>query len=330
LQPDEPWVSRPWRQGFGDDPAGTVALERAIVRKHCKAVVIQFNFGFFNVRHFGKMLDRLNDAGRRVVVCFHATQDGNKPDLTSSLTEIIPALSRCHRLLVHSMVDLLRLDQWGLHQNVALFPHGIEPRIPRPRDEMRRRFGFEGGPIIATFGFCLPQKGLVETIEAFALLKKTHPGARLLMLNALYSEETSRETATACRTAVERHGLSKSVTINHEFLPEPACLEQLDACDVAVFAYGPTGESSSAAVRTALRSGVKILCSDMPIFDDVREAVSFTKESSARGLADSIHAFLSDPGQQKQIDNARRIHLSASSWSVCVDRLQAILEHSPV
>ncbi len=328
LQPDESWVSRPWWQSFKDDPSSTRALEKAIAKNRCASIVIQFNFGFFNVRYFGELLDRLHDAGRVVIVCFHSTHDVDKPDLRASLSEIIPALSRCHRLLVHSMVDLRRFYNWGLSKNVALFPHGIEPRTPHSKQELRRRFGLSGGPIIATFGFCLPQKGLVETIEAFALLKREYSAARLLMLNALYSEEASRDTADACRMTVEKHALSESVTINNEFLPESVCLDYLDACDIVVFAYGMTGESSSAAVRTALRSSAKVLCSRVSIFDDVKEVVSFSENASPGEILCSIRSILSDPAKHGLIENARINFLRESRWEACATRLEAMIQRS--
>ena len=78
-------------------------------------------------------------------------------------------LARCHRILVHAPGDLNRLKALGLIDNVALFPHGIRDYSPPQRAGNDAGFHSKKNSFtIASYGFFLPHKGLLELIEVVA------------------------------------------------------------------------------------------------------------------------------------------------------------------
>ena len=88
------------------------------------AVVIQFNYGFFDLCALAELIEQQKAQGRAVLVMLHSTQD--PPDMPErSLSLIVPALAQCDRLLVHGVHDLNRLKGIGLTNNTTLVPHGI-------------------------------------------------------------------------------------------------------------------------------------------------------------------------------------------------------------
>ncbi|MDI9690752.1 hypothetical protein QM326_39990, partial [Burkholderia cenocepacia] len=116
----------------------------------------------------------------------------------------VEALRLADRLLVHGLEDLNRLRALGLAGNATLFPHGVHAREATDRLASRAALNLPAdAPVIATYGFLLPHKGLEEVIDAFALLLPEMPEARLLMVNALYPVADSETVAQRCSERIK-------------------------------------------------------------------------------------------------------------------------------
>jgi glycosyltransferase involved in cell wall biosynthesis len=324
--PDEPWTSRPWSQDFGSG-CDLAPLLDDILRRKIEVVVIQFNFGFFHLPRLADLLDQLHARGIRTLLTLHSTQDVDKPDLRASLRDIRDSLARCHRLLVHSPVDLVRLDIWGMAANAALFPHGLAPFSASPEEIAATRDELGWGPrarILATFGFCLPHKGLRETIQAFASVRSRHPKLRLLMLNAQHPNADSASEILACRKLISELGLTDAVRLRTDFIPEAECLRLLAASELTVFAYQDTAESASGAVRLALSAAPAVLCTPLPIFDDIRSFAYFAEGRDTDSLAAAIKRLIADSPNAQETNRARKHHLRQVEWQICACRLRAL------
>ncbi|MFW8079807.1 hypothetical protein ACOIFA_30210, partial [Klebsiella pneumoniae] len=101
--------------------------------------------------------------GRAVVMTMHSTVDPleKEPTWNFRLAEMADALALCDRLLVHSIADMNRLKDLGLTDNVALFPHGVINYAAGSAARQQQAL-----PLIASYGFCLPHKGLMELVES--------------------------------------------------------------------------------------------------------------------------------------------------------------------
>jgi glycosyltransferase involved in cell wall biosynthesis len=112
---------RCWRDDGADD---LVRLAAGIEGFAPTAVVIQFNYGFFDFSALAALIEQQKAQGRVVVVMLHATED--PPQMPErQLGLLVPALSLCDRLLVHGVADLNNLKRLGLISNTAIVPHGI-------------------------------------------------------------------------------------------------------------------------------------------------------------------------------------------------------------
>jgi glycosyltransferase involved in cell wall biosynthesis len=322
VEPDEEFVNRSWTQGFAD-PLDD--LYEAISTAAVDAVVVQFNLGFFRLPALAALIDRLVDGGILVFVCLHSTVDVEKPDLTIRLQEAKSSLARACRLLVHSVHDLNRLKTLGLVDNVTLFPQGAPTPVTVDRRQVRRDLRLTGNPVLATFGYLLPHKGLRELIRAFALIKRRQPQAHLLMLNALYPVPQSAEEHQSCLTEIEAHGLENCVTLTTDYLPDHDVLARLQAADVVVFPYQHTQESASAAVRLGLASLVPVACTPLPIFDDVSNATYQLSGITPEAIAGGITTLLSDKTLRSELAAKQKAWLAAHAWPALSRRLMGLI-----
>jgi FkbM family methyltransferase len=309
IRPDDASVSRCWAAGENDDLR---ELRAAIERSAVTALVVQFNYGFFNFGHFGKFLNDQVDAGRIVVVTLHATVDPRHVP-HKMLADLVPSLRRCQRILVHSVGDLNRLKALGLVDNVTLFPHGVlDWPAPIGLDSVGPAVGSGRTFIVASYGFFLPHKGLLELIEATAQLRAEGLPIRLRMVNAEYPVPESAAMIAKARTMVRERGLGDAVEMCTDFLSDEASLELLASADLIVFPYQQTGESSSAAVRYGLAAGRPVAVTPLAIFDDVAAAVFRLPGLAPPDLAAGIRHLLGELSADVVEVKARRD--VADSW----------------
>ena len=277
--PDGDNVVRCWD---ADAPDHLFGLSNAIAKSRPDIVVIQFQYGFFEFQALSRFILEQKHAGRVVVMMMHATQDpAHVP--SRKLSMLAQALRQCDRVLVHGIADLNRLKAIGVVDNAAIVPHGIpsfEDDVTGPKPERFR---------IASYGFCLPHKGLPQLLEAVAMLVRQGKDVELLMLNAEYPVGESAELARALAAQIKELGVEDRVTQVTDYLSDAESFRQLSTADLIVFPYQETGESSSAAVRYGLAVGRPVAVTPISIFDDVGGAVyrlpGTTAELMAQGLA---------------------------------------------
>lgn len=262
-------------------------LEECIEQTRVEALLIQFNYGFFELEVLADFIVQQGAKGRLVVVEMHATaeplaQPHKRLDL---LTE---ALRSCSRVLVHSIADMNRLKAVGVVDNVALFPHGVldVPELSPAADTGVFR--------IASYGFFLPHKGLSQLVEAVGMLVRKGLDVHLDMVNAEYPAAVSREEIEAVRQQVAELGLADRVTMETRFLSDSDSLAALAAAHAIVFPYQGTGESASGAVRYGLASGKPVAVTPIDIFDDVRAATYTLPGTEAADIAAGLERFFAD------------------------------------
>jgi glycosyltransferase involved in cell wall biosynthesis len=282
-RPDGANVRRCW---FNDSEDSLETLFGAIVADRPKALIVQFNYGLFHFEHLNRLLLRLMDLGITVFMIMHSTTDhpGNP---AKQLSLMQPALARISRILVHSAADANRLKAIGFVQNVRILRHGV--KRPSPQAVSYRK---EGAFVLATYGFFLPNKGLLEMIEAFRLMAMRDASLRLLMINAEYPASVSAELIAAARERIASSGVGERITLIADYLSNEESMGYLQQADVLVFPYQETGESSSAAVRMGLASTRPVLVTPLEIFSDVEAVVTRLPGTSPEQIAEGTMAMV--------------------------------------
>ena len=283
---DDERVVRAWSKHVVDDDLEELAAE--VAARGIDALMIQFNYGFFNFARLSAFFDKMTQAGVPIFVELHSTSDPPGRD-DRRLSLLAPALARCARVIVHSHHDLNRLKAIGVIGNVAMLPLGLLDGLPaRFLPRVRGRF------VIGSYGFCLPHKGLGPLLKAFASLQKSDPSLRLELVNAEYPTPESRMLIDELRHRVAQLGLDDRARLTHDYLPDAESMKRIRLCDLIVFPYESTGESASAAVRFAIASGRPVATNRLPIFDDVAPAVFQIDAGDERALERGLRALIDD------------------------------------
>jgi len=169
-------------------------------------------------------------------------------------------LDRATGLIVHSRYVAERARAAGYEGPLWRIPHPAWPmHAVQPADDV------SGDPLIGCFGFLNMNKRIPELLEAFASLRRTRPGARLLLVGGA-GERFDVERR------LERLGLTEGVQ-RIDYVPEERMWSLMAACDVLVNLRYPTmGETSGSVIR-ALSLGKPLVVSDVGWFSELPDDV---------------------------------------------------------
>ena len=297
---DESYVYRCWEA----ESDSFEKVDRVLDRLDIDTIVLQFNYGFYDFHHLYNFLFKQFGMGRTVVIMMHSTTDPDHIHF-KDLQILLPALEFVDRILVHSISDLNNLKEHGLVDNVTLLAHGIVEYIPKAHLQ-NRSF------TLGSYGFFLPHKGLLELIDTIAIMRDRGRDVRLKMLNAKYPVAVSQQLVDEASKKIEKLGLSKHIELVSDFLSDDDSLGRLGACDLLLFPYQETAESSSASVRYGLATGVPVAVTPLNIFEDVEEATYRLSGFSPEEMAESIIELMDDI--QNESEKAQKQTLRSAQW----------------
>ena len=315
-----------WQVG---DPRTLEPLAAAIAADDADAVVLQHQPGLLPFATVAALLVHPALDGRIVLVTLHNTRHLLDLPETERAT-ILSALARPDRLLVHTVADLDRLQSLGLAGTVMLLPQGTAPSLPvRPVRTLRPGTGrpdeASAPPLIGCYGFFLPGKGIDVLIEAFALLRRDWPDARLRLVNAEYDAPESRDEIARCRIRVAELGLLDVVDFQIGFLPHHRSLELLAGCDLLALPYAPSKEASSAALRGALTAGVPVAVTPIELFAEAGPAVFRFERVDAVSVATGLDRLLHDVPLRTRVQAAAQDWIAARHWPDVAGRLDGLI-----
>ncbi len=289
-------IHRCWSMGDGNS---LDKLTKTINENGIETLIIQFNYSFFDFNYFYDFLSKEIASGRSIIMVMHSTLDA---ELTphKKLAQLIPLMAKLSRVLVHSINDLNRLKEYGLVDNVALFPHGILDYTPVPKPKETQSF------LLSTYGFFLPHKGLLEIIDVVDILTKKGLDIKLQMVNSAYPVDISQNLIDEAKDKILLLGLDDKIELITDFLADEESLDRLSSSDLILFPYQETGESSSASVRYGLASNRPVAVTPLAIFDDVSSASYRLSGTTPQKMAESIEKIIEDIKDDNQIAQKQR------------------------
>lgn len=320
---DEDFVFRCWENNTERDLS---KLLSQIIDKKIEVLIFQFNFGFFELHAFDLLINSLLERKIKVIIFFHATADIVRTDFKASLKTISETLKKVDRLFVHGINDLNQLKNYGLINNVTLFPHGVINVDFEDSKFIKTQFNISEKKIIATYGFLLPHKGVKELIHAFHDLYSKYSNLHLMLLNSIYPIEESVQLKDECIQLIKKLKLSNNVTMISDYLTDHESILLLKCAEMIVFPYQNTDESSSAAVRHGIASRKPVVCTQLPIFDDINSIVHILPGATPNDLYDGISELIKNEDELISKKEFQLKWIQTHSWEVLSNRLQNIIQ----
>jgi glycosyltransferase involved in cell wall biosynthesis len=212
--------------------------------------------------YFDAMERELGVVGRLLAL---GVADNLLPLLWETQPERFPlsgvVLDLAQGLIVHSRYVEARVREAGYEGPVWRVAHPSWPGAPVAAAEP------SGEPLVGCFGHLNVSKRIPHLLEAFSLLLRRRPKAKLLLVGA------SGERFDLERR-LERLGLDGSSIIREDYVAEERLWSLMAACDVLVNLRSPTmGETSGSVIR-GLSLGKAMLVSDVGWFSELPNDVA--------------------------------------------------------
>jgi glycosyltransferase involved in cell wall biosynthesis len=272
---------------------------------------IQYSVGFYTYSALAALIKGLTQRGIETLLTAHSVQVPG-----AELGIIREELALLKQIHVLNTGDLEYLQDLGLH-NCHYFPHGNAVFPYQPHSRLKRELGLpEGtGPIIATHGFIVENKGLLETVAALGQLKSEFPDMLYLALNAINPRNmTSQSLKEDFENELAGNGLSQNTLLYSDFLDRSEILVALAAADVIVFAYPEAKETASGAIRLAMAASRPVIITKSSQFKDLQDYAYVVEDNQPATIAAAIRELVGSAELSNQVVSRLRAYSITHSW----------------
>ena len=236
------------------------------------------------------------DAGIPGRLLAHGVLDGRVSPPWETSPDEFPltgeVLANATGLIVHSHYVEERVADAGYDGPIWRIEHPAWPMAGVEPAQM------EGRPLFGCFGHLNASKRIPQLVEAFGLVRKRHPNAKLLLVGPA-SPGFDADRLVAER--VERIG----------YVEEERLWSLMAACDACISLRSPTmGETSGSAIR-ALSLGRPLVVSDLGWFSELPDDVALkvpVDEDEIASLATALELLASSEATQLAMSDAARAY----------------------
>lgn len=225
-------------------------------------------------------------------------------------------------IIVHYQRGLDELEELGIERGKAsVIPLGNFSAIQAltqgngdaetRRNSARQRLGFSSvTPIVLSFGFMRPYKGLQYLLAAFAMVRQTLPEARLILAGR------APDGFAAVQAEIDRLGLGESTLAFPTYLTLKESADLFEACDVVALPYVEATQSAVVQLAYAYsRPVVATHVGGIPEAVIAGQSGVLVAPRDSCGLADAVLALLRDREECARLGRqARQFALDQFAW----------------
>ena len=318
---DEPFVKRCWeRVGAGTAAEDYTQLEAEIEKAQIDVLYINCHTTFFVQPTFALFLKRVQSRGTKIVVHVH--------QLFTKRDENVALLTTADRIIVHSPENRLEAIANGARPEcVVVVPHGVEIRADlaaESRESLRKKLGLERqGPLLTSFGFIQPHKGMEAVIEAVAHLQSRGIPARgLIVGESRTDQKSSAQYLKALKDFVQAHKLDDCVSFESRYVTDYEVGEYLAASDLVLMNYHSDYYEASGACSLAIGAGAVVMASLSPSMMAFGDAVWHMTGGYPPGVSAEI--LVTNPQLCEQVRMNARAYAHANAWPVTAQKIESV------
>ena len=294
---------------WGKNDASYYELLTEIKKNNIDVFHVQYNHGLMNAGEIKKVADELRKNDIYTIMTLHSCKGG---------VEVFA--DHFDKLIIHSNLGIRDFIDLGVKKDKMEFIRiGSNPSISISMQDARFQLNLDQTrPIIATFGFLLPQKGIKEALQAIYILKDKYPDILFIACCALHTvqnKDLSQQYYEQCKKTIDQLQIQNNVMMITDFLSFEDVYKYLCSANIISLAYTSAAEQvTSSAGRTALASLRPVITSTVEIFDDLTNVVPKVKPRDYKQLANVIQKLLTSEDECENIIRRTTKFLEQTSW----------------
>ncbi|GGB36953.1 glycosyl transferase [Sphingomonas metalli] len=243
------------------DLSAYLAAARAIEASGAQAIWLQHEYGIYGGPAGEHILSLLDRTTLPLIVTLHTVLEKPSADERRVLEGL---LQRAARIVVMAEKgrEILQRVYGANPRQIVMIPHGVPDRPLLDPNQLKPRFGWEGRPVVLTFGLLAPNKGIETIISALPAAVARHPDLLYVVLGAthpnLVAHEGERYRDHLKALAAEK-GVAANVEFVDAFLEHDELLEYLQAADIYATPYTNPAQITSGTLSYAIGVGKPVI-----------------------------------------------------------------------
>ncbi|SIS93596.1 glycosyltransferase family 4 protein [Alicyclobacillus vulcanalis] len=277
-------------------------IARRVNDSRIGVVSLQHEFGIFGGEAGAYILDFIHTLDKPLVTTFHTVfQKPMSPyrEVQKEIAQRSDAIVVMNRQAIDYLVDAFAISPSKIHY----LPHGTPTRSLTPRDELRRRFGWQNRAVIVTFGLLGPSKGIEFMLDAMPAIVRKVPNALYVIAGQTHPEIVKRE-GEAYRESLMRRvkelRLDDHVVMLNQYMSESDIVDLITAADLYVTPYPNMEQITSGTLAYAVGIGQVVLTTPYAYARDLLKDVPelLVPFGDTRAWAERAIEILSDEGHR--------------------------------
>jgi glycosyltransferase involved in cell wall biosynthesis len=227
-------------------------------------------------------------------------------------------------VLSHSALQQLN-DRYEVNdEKVLMVPHGARPnlgaRSPNPGSR----------PLVLTWGFIGPGKGLETAIEALAGLKDLRPVPRYVILGVTHPKVRAAEGDAYLQgltARVRALGLAHVVEFDNRYATLDSQTKAIRRADIVLIPYDSTDQVTSGVLVEAIAACKPVIATAFPHAVEMlgTGAGTVVPHSDPDALGQALRDLLSNPSRAAQMTKVSRSIATTLYWPTIASTYEAIL-----
>ena len=305
-------ISQPREEDYVD------AADKLNRMKEVKLINIQHEFGIFGGEYGSHLLLLLKRLRKPIITTLHTVLPAPDEKMRGIVQAIIE-YSKGIIVMTSSSKEILVRD-YGLDPDrIQVIPHGIHHVPYRTSERAKAALGVSHKPILSTFGFLSPNKGIEHVLEAMPLVVEKFPAVRLLIAGVTHPVVLEQEGEAYRNFLIKKIrllGLSDHISFYNTYFDVPKLLQFLEAADIYLSTSLNPNQAVSGTLSYALGSGRPVISTSFAqakqdITGEVGILIDF---KNPRAFADAIIALLGDNELRSQMSKNAYFRTRHMTW----------------
>lgn len=315
------------------DDRRLVDYERAadvLNRSRCEVVSLQHEFGIFGGEAGSHIMALATRLTAPLVTTLHTVLSQPTPAQRRVLGGIVDASSRVV-VMAEKGRELLRTVYQVAAAKIAVIPHGTPDCAFVEPDQAKSALGFDGRPVILTFGLLSPSKGIEVMIDAMPEVLESSPAAVYVVLGATHPN-LIRDQGEAYRSSliarVRTLGIEDHVVFLDQFVDQATLLRFISMCDVYATPYLNEAQLTSGTLAYSFGLGKAVVSTPYwharELLGDNRGVLVPFGDVAALGC--EIAGLLSDEPRRLAMRERAYAESRPMTWPRIAERYRAVFE----
>ena len=227
---------------------------------HVDLLMVEHEYGIFGGEHGEYVLDLVENLEIPVVTTLHTIL--SEPDMKQR--SIINALSKRSEKIItmagntkQMLQSIYGVDPW----KIEVIHHGVPKKIIVSKEDLKKKYGYQGKRIISTFGLIGPGKGLEYGIEAMSKVVEDNSDIMYLILGQTHPalKEEGISYRNKLEELVKKLDLCENVKFVNKYLSIDEIIQYLQMSDIYMTPYTGKDQAVSGTMAYAVGYGKAIV-----------------------------------------------------------------------